>query len=163
MSAPLVQGYPQTGDCTPGAFPSPRDVVFGEVARLFCHKPSRLRARRCRLHYGVGVTLRNTFPTSIASSSVPCRNMRRGRCATEIPQASHMSSPSMPTSRFLLIIFSTASGFGRMPSFSLTISPVIRHSDSKADGSAPEVLKPIRSQLGITHSVLDVLVAEPGL
>jgi hypothetical protein len=29
--------------------------------------------------------------------------------------------------------------------------------------SAPEILKPIRSQLGVTHRVLDVLVPEPGL
>jgi hypothetical protein len=36
-----------------------------------------------------------------------------------------------------------------------------RHLDERF--SAPEVLKPIRSQLGVTHRVLDVLVAEPSL
>src|SRR5262249_56802263 len=36
-----------------------------------------------------------------------------------------------------------------------------RHLDERF--SAPEVLKPIRSQLGVTHCVLDVLVAEPCL
>ena len=36
-----------------------------------------------------------------------------------------------------------------------------RHLDERF--SAPEVLKPIRSQLGVTHRVLDVLVAEPRL
>src|SRR5215475_3474631 len=36
-----------------------------------------------------------------------------------------------------------------------------RHLDERF--SAPEVLKPIRSQLGVTHRVLDVLVPEPCL
>src|SRR5215471_3318898 len=37
-------------------------------------------------------------------------------------------------------------------------------SAARRDGrSAPEVLEPIRSQLGVTHRVLDVLVAEPCL
>jgi hypothetical protein len=36
-----------------------------------------------------------------------------------------------------------------------------RHLDERF--SAPEVLKPIRSQLGVTHRVLDVLVPEPSL
>jgi hypothetical protein len=34
---------------------------------------------------------------------------------------------------------------------------------SIADQSAPEVLEPIRGQLGVPNGVLDVLVAEPSL
>jgi hypothetical protein len=34
---------------------------------------------------------------------------------------------------------------------------------SIADRSAPEVLEPMRRQLGVAHRVLDVLVAEPSL
>jgi hypothetical protein len=34
---------------------------------------------------------------------------------------------------------------------------------SKADRSAPEVLEPMRRQLGVAHGVLDVLVIEMGL
>ena len=43
--------------------------------------------------------------------------------------------------------------------------PLRRGLDGGAQGkfSPPEVLKPIRCQLGVAHRVLDVLVPEPGL
>jgi len=41
--------------------------------------------------------------------------------------------------------------------------PGVKFDGSKADRSAPEILEPMRRQLGVAHSVLDVLVTEPGL
>src|SRR5262249_33694262 len=34
---------------------------------------------------------------------------------------------------------------------------------AKPDRSAPEILEPMRRQVGVAHGVLDVLVSEPGL
>src|SRR5262249_4490612 len=38
----------------------------------------------------------------------------------------------------------------------------VKFDGSKADRSAPEILEPMRRQLGVAHGVLNVLVTEPG-
>ena len=53
---------------------------------------------------------------------------------------------------------------GRFDGSSLSPPPRgVKFDGSKADRSAPEILEPMRRQLGVAYSVLDVLVTEPGL
>src|SRR5262245_57500536 len=58
--------------------------------------------------------------------------------------------------------FSANCGFLLVPSLR-TPTPRVMIDASIADRSAPEVLEPIRRQLGVAHGVLDVLVPQPSL